>query len=212
MGWTRSVGWTVGWLADARGPIDHASVGLAQAHPNYIHNYLHHKCLNLPCVELLWNFAIHLRLQFYFIPDTNALQFTSLFWANHSNSNILIPTLQFQHFNSNALAAVEAKLTQVVNPYYGHNPTNQKCNCEYKFGMLAWRKVLVCYFIEGVRVTATYNHNYNETYELSVRIYQVINSSTLIVLVLVGIRRPVCGVDVSELLMNICYVDHVLSE
>ena len=70
----------------------------------------------------------------------------------------------------------------------------------------------MCYFIEGVRVTATYNHNYNETYELSVRIYQVINSSTLIVLVLVGIRRPVCGVDVSELLMNICYVDRVLSE
>ena len=49
---------TVGQLADARGPVDHASVGLAQARLNYIHNYLHHKCLNLPCVELLWNFAI----------------------------------------------------------------------------------------------------------------------------------------------------------
>ena len=29
----RSVGWMVGRSVDARGPIDHASVGLAQAHP-----------------------------------------------------------------------------------------------------------------------------------------------------------------------------------
>ena len=48
----------VGRLADTRGPVDYASVGLAQICLNYIHNYLHHKCLNLPRVELLWNFAI----------------------------------------------------------------------------------------------------------------------------------------------------------
>ena len=30
----QSVGRSVGWLVDARGPIDHASVGLTQAQPN----------------------------------------------------------------------------------------------------------------------------------------------------------------------------------
>ena len=32
----RSVGWSVGRSVDARGPIDHTSVGLAQARPNYV--------------------------------------------------------------------------------------------------------------------------------------------------------------------------------
>ena len=30
-----TVGWSVGWSVDARGPVDHDSVGLAQARPNY---------------------------------------------------------------------------------------------------------------------------------------------------------------------------------
>ena len=35
-GWSvgQSVGRSVGWSVDARVPVDHASVGLAQAHPN----------------------------------------------------------------------------------------------------------------------------------------------------------------------------------
>ena len=31
-----TVGWSVSRLVDARGPVDYTSVGLAQAHPNYI--------------------------------------------------------------------------------------------------------------------------------------------------------------------------------
>ena len=36
----RLVGRTVGWSVDARGPVDHASVGLTQARPNYNHTLL----------------------------------------------------------------------------------------------------------------------------------------------------------------------------
>ena len=35
MGRTRSVGRLIGRSVDARGPVDHDSVGLAQARPNY---------------------------------------------------------------------------------------------------------------------------------------------------------------------------------